>query len=73
MGKKIDWEKVWEDFETWITNPAKPKTCASCGNTKPRYKDKEWEEQQAKIQKLVNAQIRKIARSDACSKGRGFP
>jgi len=44
----IDWKEIWETFETWM-----------CDNEDNRNYYPEWEEQQDKIEELVDVYIRK--------------
>lgn len=60
MRKTIDWNKVWNEFNTWFNTQRKP-PCKTCGQ-RNLLDHPEWEDQQDKIQKLVNAQVREIAK-----------
>lgn len=55
MSKKINWKEIWSDFDKWIDNHKRP-CCDKCG--KINYNHPEWEDQQKKIQQLVNKKIR---------------
>lgn len=52
--KKIDWEKIWKKFNNWIDRRDAP-TCPKCGCSNYNYP--EWDEQQKKIQQLINKQL----------------
>lgn len=54
----IDWKKLWHDYNIWWEKQCQPKTCRSC--KKKDFNEPEWDEQQNKIARLVNAQVRKI-------------
>ena len=59
MSIKINWEKIWEDFETWMVKKEEAnKRCSSCHHKS--YDHPEWEEQQDKIKRLVNIQVREL-------------
>lgn len=45
MKPRIDWKRLWAEFELWF------------GKT-PFMEHPEWDEQQAKIQKLVEKQLK---------------
>lgn len=50
---KINWKKVWEDFEDYTyTLSKKPPTCKKCGQEELLY-DPPWELQQKKIEELL--------------------
>lgn len=51
---KIDWDKVWNNFEKWIQS--REDSCSFCGHSLINYPD--WEEQQGRIQQIVNRQLR---------------
>jgi hypothetical protein len=53
--KKIDWKSLWKAFNKWYNG--KTEYCSECGRLKQGCSDKEWEDQQAKIQELVNKQL----------------
>lgn len=55
MAKKLNWEKVWQDFENWY-RADKPATCRHCGTRQHNLKD-EWETQQKAIQRIVNKEL----------------
>jgi len=52
---RIDWERVWKGFERWLKN-REDGVCSKCNHMLSDYPD--WEEQQKKIQQLVNNQLR---------------
>jgi len=52
--KKVDWIKLWKAFNSWISKREEC-PCPKCGASKYRYP--EWDEQQKKIQQLVNEQL----------------
>ncbi len=52
---KIDWDKLWDEFDEWC-EPEEDR-CKMCFRSENIYK--EWDEQQEKIQKLVEKQLRK--------------
>lgn len=56
--KIIDWGKVWFDFNSWICKLENTKACEHCGSRKNCFPD--WDDQEAKIQELVDAQVREI-------------
>lgn len=62
MKKTIDWKKLWDDFNSWMDNPKSKSPCKTCGHTESKWLDREWEEQQVKIQQLINAQVREIVK-----------
>ncbi len=52
MRKTIDWEKIWSKFDDWWQmSSSGPGNCGMFIH---------WDEQQAKIQQLVNDQVREI-------------
>lgn len=53
---KVDWKKVWDDFDEWLEKKERPIKCSKCHHHD--YNTPEWEEQQTKIKKLVNAQLK---------------
>lgn len=53
----IDWKKLWNDFDKWYNKKVEPRRCTKCKQN--RYNEPEWDEQQHKIKRLVNAQVRK--------------
>ena len=57
---KIDWKEIWDEFDVWSSNRDKDETCTKCGHKERWYPD--WEEQQKKIMRLVNRQLRKKRR-----------
>lgn len=57
---KIDWKSIWESFDAW-TESRDSETCKACGHISHDYP--EWDEQMRKIERLVNAQIARKARS----------
>lgn len=59
MEMKIDWKRIWEKFDIQIEN-RKSKKCRTCGHTDYNFSD--WEDQQRKIQQLVNAQVRELVK-----------
>jgi hypothetical protein len=58
METKIDWKKVWIKFDEWISTKGKSTRCKTCDHSESNFPD--WEEQQRKIQQLVNAQVREL-------------
>ncbi len=58
MRKTIDWEKLWNDFENWITEQEDIPSCETCGSS--IYCFPSWEDQKEKIQQLIDAQVREI-------------
>lgn len=55
---KINWKKVWRDLEKWIQErEASAERCNCCGRRNVMEVFPEWEEQQDKIQELVNQQV----------------
>lgn len=52
----IDWKKVWKDFEVWFQDKDKVKHCKHCRTY--ISKAPSWEQQQKKIQQLVNKQLK---------------
>lgn len=52
---KINWSKLWRDFDEWYEK-SQPQPCESCGHKD--LSEKEWDDQQAYIQRLVSAQLR---------------
>ena len=62
MRKTIDWKKIWNKLDDWWQNSLRNKmSCKTCGHVKSLEID--WDEQQAKIQQLVNAQVREIVKN----------
>lgn len=59
---KINWQKVWLAFDQW-TESRDSKTCKTCHHTTHEYPD--WDEQQRKIERLVNAQMRPTRREES--------
>ena len=53
---KINWEKLWIDFDEWANNPP-TETCKTCKHTP--FNEYDWFDQQRKIEQLVAAQLRK--------------
>ena len=60
MSLKVNWEKLWEDFEEWHTKND-TRTCKECGQSR-RDLMPEWEDQMKKIKRLVDSQIRRFQR-----------
>lgn len=58
MTETIDWNKLWNDFDKWYNKKVKPQRCTKCKYNK--YNEPEWDEQQRQIQRLINAQVRKL-------------
>lgn len=58
--RTIDWKKLWDDFDVWYTDDELKRKiqCKTCSHT--NYSQPEWEDQQAKIKQLIDAQVRKI-------------
>lgn len=56
MMKKINWARVWDEFSDWLCELENTKACEHCGSHTGCFPD--WDDQQVKIQKLVNAQVR---------------
>lgn len=52
----INWEELWENFEEWFLIN-RNKYCSKCNHVEKNIP--EWEDQQYKIQKLVDAQMRR--------------
>lgn len=53
---KIDWKRIWSDFHDWLNELEI--VCEHCGSSDDCYPD--WDEQEMKIQELVNAQIQEM-------------
>lgn len=53
---KIDWNKVWDNFERWLQS-TEDNSCSLCGQSIKSYPD--WGEQQRRIQQIVNRQLRR--------------
>lgn len=53
----IDWKKVWDNYDKWLNRSEDGKQCSLCHRI-PSAVFPNWEKQQLKIQKLVNAQTR---------------
>lgn len=61
IRKTINWKKVWDEFGTWFMEEStKRNTCTKCNNIESCSPD--WEEQERKIQKLVNIEVRKLTK-----------
>ena len=58
IGKTVDWKKLWCDFSEWLSELEDIPGCKECGSMNSCFP--EWDEQEAKIQKLVDAQVRKL-------------
>lgn len=58
MDMKINWPKIWEDFNEWLDRKERVTVCKSC--THRSHNTPDWEDQQCKIQRLVNDQVREI-------------
>jgi hypothetical protein len=56
---KINWKKVWVEWEKWWSKKTKTKTCTLCGHS--GIDIPEWEDQQKKIQQIVDKQLKKSA------------
>ena len=56
MKFEIDWPWLWIHFNEWIQREEERHRCKKCGR---HGGEPEWDEQQDKIMKLVEAQIRK--------------
>ena len=54
--KKLDWEKIWGEFETWFQKTERRDVCKTC-NQPTTGNSPEWSAQQRKIQNLVNKRI----------------
>lgn len=52
----INWKKLWDDFDEWFCKSEKEARCKTCQHKS--LDDPEWPDQQAKIKRLVNAQVR---------------
>lgn len=62
MDERIDWTKMWNDFDDWIDNErSKTSKCKTCDNI--NHVEPDWEEQQDKIERLVNAQVQEILKT----------
>lgn len=55
-GVKINWKKVWDDFDEWCASKEEAPQCKSCG--KRDYEFPDWDEQQKAIQRIVNGQLK---------------
>lgn len=53
MGEMIDWEKVWKEFDEWEKQLSKKRY------EELREPEIEWSFKQAKIQELVDEQVKK--------------
>ena len=53
---RIDWDKVWNNFEKWMVKREENGLCFDCGHMTD-FPD--WEEQQKRIQQIVNRQLRR--------------
>ena len=55
---RSDWNKMWDEFDAWISELEKSKTCPTCdsrsGNEFP-----DWYKLKKKIEQLVNSFLRK--------------
>lgn len=49
----IDWEKVWREFDEWRTSIVR-----NCYNDKGLWSTPNWDEEQAKIQELVDEEMK---------------
>lgn len=57
----IDWGRVWTDFDYWMDHPPKEEPCKTCGYAEPSHLcNPDWEDQQEKIEQLVNIQFELI-------------
>lgn len=56
----IDWKKLWDDFHEWFEKIEEPVLCKTCNHRE--YNTPDWDEQEAKIKQLVDAQVRKIVK-----------
>jgi len=52
---KINWKKLWEEFNKWHDVRDK---CDKCGSVK-FDQSKDWDDQRIKIQQLVSNQLKK--------------
>ena len=52
---------MWGDFDSWMEKRERPTTCKECDHK--TFNEPEWDEQQVKIQRLINAEVRKIGLS----------
>lgn len=55
MKKKLDWDLIWEKFDTWCQAEEKKSECGECRRS--GYAP-DWEDQQLKIQKLVESSLK---------------
>lgn len=58
MRQQIDWQKIWAEFDVWLDKKQQPILCKCCDRRK--FPDVDWEEQQCKIKRLINAQVREV-------------
>lgn len=58
MARKIDWKRIWIDFEDWLSKLENTGQCEHCGSNKNCFP--EWDEQENKIQELADGQVREI-------------
>ncbi len=58
MRKRINWKKIWDDFDMWLDELTDCPGCKTCGNSEHRFP--KWEVQQEKIKELVNSQMKEV-------------
>ena len=58
MGKKVDWDNVWSEFCAWLSKLEDIPNCSTCNGSMGKFP--EWDEQEKKIQEIVDAQVSKI-------------
>jgi len=63
MVNKINWNKLWGDFDLWIEKKEQSKVCSTCNHR--NFDTPGWDEQQTKIKQLVNSQVRELLLSAA--------
>jgi len=56
--QKINWEKIWRDFNNWMEHRESPDPCQNCGHIERN--DPEWPEQQGYIQGIVDQQVQEL-------------
>lgn len=55
---KIDWKRIWSDFNDWFCGLENMEKCDHCGSNNNCSPD--WDEQEIKIQELVNGQVQEM-------------
>jgi len=58
LAPTLDWNKVWDEVDSWYQAACSKKRCKTCGHTDLDYP--EWDDQQRAIERTVNKHVKKL-------------